>query len=102
MPTLVIGDGMDALVFAAGGSPIVNGVFYYPHASFWQRMQWPAKDWAVVNRYQHLGVYLLPDVDTPLGYRVVNASLDQLHVHVNPKGFDFARTGARIPSGVVE
>lgn len=95
MPTLVIGDGMDALVFAAGGLPIVNGVFYYPHASFWQRMQWPAKDWAVVNRYQHLGVYLLPDVDTPMGYRVVNASLDQLHVHVNPKGFDFARTGAR-------
>ena len=33
-------------------------------------------------------------MDTASGYRIVLASLDQVHVHVNPQRFDFSCTGA--------
>lgn len=93
--TVVVGDGIAAMTLAATGLPVSNGVFYYPHAAFWTRMQWPEAQWSIVNRYQHLGMYLLADMNEPKGYRVVNASLDQLHIHVHPLRFDFARTGAQ-------
>lgn len=93
--TLVLnGDAIGAMVFAAVGIPIADGVFYYPHRALWERMGLPADAWFKVNRYQHLGFYLNPDVDAASGYRVVLASLDQVHVHVNPQRFDFSCTGA--------
>lgn len=93
--TLVLnGDGIGAMAFAAVGIPIANGVFYYPHRAMWERMGLPADEWFQVNRYQHLGFYLMDDVDAARGYRLVLASVDQVHVHVNPQRFDFSCTGA--------
>lgn len=93
--TLVLnGDAIGAMVFAAVGIPIADGVFYYPHRVMWDRMKLPTDDWFKVNRYQHLGFYLNNEVETPLGYDIVLASLDQVHVQVNPRRFDFACTGA--------
>ena len=93
--TLVLnGDGIGAMVFAAVGIPIANGVFYYPHRAMWERMQLSAQDWFQVNRYQHLGFYLMDDVEEARGFRIVLASVDQVHVHVHPQRFDFSCSGA--------
>ncbi|MCA0439210.1 MAG: hypothetical protein LCH71_01805 [Proteobacteria bacterium] len=93
--TLVLnGDGIGAMTFAAVGIPIANGVFYYPHRAMWARMNLPRAEWPQVNRYQHLGFYLMDDVETVSGYRLVLGSVDQVHVHVNPWRFDFSCTGA--------
>lgn len=93
--TLVLnGDGIGAMVFAAGGVPIVNGVFYYPHQAMWERMGIQKEEWVLVNRYQHLGFYLLSDVDAARGFRIVQASIDQVHVHIHPQRFNFSCTGA--------
>lgn len=93
--TLVLnGDGIGAATFAAGGIPIVNGVFYYPHRVMWERMELTAEEWPKVNRYQHLGFYPLKDVSVSRGYRIVLGSIDQVHVHVNPQHFDFSCAGA--------
>ncbi len=88
------GDGIGALIFAAAGIPIANGVFYYPHPSMWDRMGLAETEWSKVNRYQHLGFYILEDVAEERGYRILQASLDQVHVHVHPRRFDFSCTGA--------
>lgn len=94
--TLVLdGDGIGAMVFAAVGIPVANGVFYYPHRAMWDRMGLTVKEWSQVNRYQHLGFYVLDDVEESRGYRIVLPSVDQLHVHVDPQRFDFSCTGAR-------
>jgi hypothetical protein len=93
--TLVVnGDGIGPMMFAAVGIPTANGVLYYPHEAFWKRMGLPEASWVTVNRYQHLGFYLIPSVTEPDGYSVTAASIDQVHVHVNPQRFDFSRTGA--------
>ena len=93
--TLVMnGDGIGAMTFAAVGIPIANGVFYYPHRAMWERMMLSSEEWLQINRYQHLGFYLLDDVDPTRGFRIVLASIDQVHVHVNPQYFDFSCTGA--------
>ena len=93
--TLVLnGDGIGAMIFAAVGVPIANGVFYYPHRALWQGMHLSADEWSQVNRYQHLGFYLMDDVDAERGYRLALPSVDQLHVHVHPQRFDFSCTGA--------
>ena len=93
--TLVLnGDGSGAMVFAASGVPIVNGVFYYPHQSMWERMGLKREEWVLVNRYQHLGFYLLNDVEAVRGFRIVQPSLDQVHVHIHPLRFNFFCTGA--------
>lgn len=88
------GDGIGAMPFAAVGIPIANGVFYYPHRIMWTRMGLAADEWFKVNRYQHLGFYLMDDVPEKRGYRIMLASLDQVHVHVHPQRFDFSCTGA--------
>lgn len=93
--TLVLdGDGIDAMTFAATGVPIVNGVFYYPHHAMWARMGLKPEEWGLVNRYQHLGFYLGSDVSAARGYRLILASIDQVHVHVHPQHFDFSCVGA--------
>lgn len=93
--TLVLnGDGIGAMVFAAGGVPVVNGVFYYPRQAMWERVGIEKEEWILVNRYQHLGFYLLSDVDAARGFRIVQASIDQVHVHIHPQRFNFSCTGA--------
>jgi hypothetical protein len=93
--TLVLnGDGIGAMVFAAVGIPVANGVFYYPHRTMWGRMGLTDAEWSKVNRYQHLGFYILDDVAEERGYRILLASVDQVHVHVQPVRFDFSCTGA--------
>ena len=93
--TLVLnGDGIGAMVFAATGVPIVNGVFYYPHRSMWERMDLTREERVLVNRYQHLGFYVLNDVEAVRGFRIVQPSIDQVHVHIHPLRFNFSCTGA--------
>lgn len=93
--TLVLnGDGIGAMVFAASGVPVVNGVFYYPHQSMWERMDLTREERVLVNRYQHLGFYLLSDVEDARGFRIVQPSIDQVHVHIRPQRFNFSCTGA--------
>ncbi len=93
--TLVLnGDGIGAMTLAAVGIPIANGVFYYPHTEFWARMRLEPNEWSKVNRYQHLGFYIMDDLDEPRGFRVNMASIDQVHVHVSPGRFNFSCTGA--------
>lgn len=93
--TLVLnGDGIGAMVFAASGIPVVNGVFYYPHQSMWERMDLTSDEWVLVNRYQHLGFYLQSDVEAARGFRIVQPSIDQVHVHIHPQRFNFSCTGA--------
>ena len=93
--TLVLnGDGIGAMIFAAVGIPIANGVFYYPHRALWQGMHLPQDEWFQVNRYQHLGFYVMEDVEDARGYRLALPSVDQLHVHVHPQRFNFSCTGA--------
>ena len=93
--TLVLnGDGIGAMVFAASGVPVVNGVFYYPHQSMWERMDLTKEEQVLVNRYQHLGFYLLSDVEAARGFRIVQPSIDQVHVHIHPLRFNFSCTGA--------
>lgn len=94
--TIVInGDGIGPLTLAAAGVPISNGVLYYPHKVLWEKMGLPESEWAQVNRYQHLGFYLVPDLAEARGYSVAATSIDQVHVHVHPINFDFSKTGAK-------
>ncbi|MBF5003975.1 DUF7657 domain-containing protein [Diaphorobacter caeni] len=88
------GDGIGPLTLAAAGVPISNGVLYYPHKVFWEKMGLLASEWPEVNRYQHLGFYLDSGVTEARGYIVGATSVDQVHVHVNPQSFDFSKTGA--------
>lgn len=93
--TLVInGDGIGPLTLAAMGVPTVNSVLYYPHKVFWDKMGLPDSEWSKVNRYQHLGFYLDEEALQTEAFFVVAAALDQVHVHVHPERFNFARTGA--------
>ena len=60
----------------------------------WARMGLKPEEWGLVNRYQHLGFYLGSDVSAARGYRLILASIDQVHVHVHPQHFDFSCVGA--------
>lgn len=91
---LLNGDGIGALTLAAAGVPIANGVFYYPHERFWEEMGLPSDKWSVVNRYQHLGFYVDSDVQESDGYYVFSPTIDQVHVHIHPLNFNFAKSGA--------
>lgn len=96
--TLTVGkdDGMRAAMsLAAAGVPVVNGVFYYPQFSLWERLQLPPQDTPTINRYQHL-LFDIGDVPTPRTYQVATRSemSDVVTVTIDAARFDFKATGA--------
>ena len=93
--TLVISDGAKpSMQLVATGVPTVTGVFYYPHEKLWQKMGLAAQDWPIANRYQHLSFSLTDDITAP-AFGVSNSQGDTVIVTVNPRRFDFSRTGAQ-------
>lgn len=88
------GDGVGPLMLAGMGYPVANGVLYYPHKEFWEKMGLPESKWPIVNRYQHLGFYVDETVNAGAGYTVSAPAVDYIRVLVNPKDFDFNKTGA--------
>lgn len=88
----------NAMVLAAAGVPLVNGVFYYPQPSVWRGMHLPAGDQDTVNRYQHLS-FVQETMAPPATYRVINPTPDSVRVLVDPRRFDFAQTGAQVVMG---
>lgn len=88
------GDGVGPLMLAGMGYPVENGVLYYPHKEFWEKMGLPESKWPIVNRYQHLGFYVDETVNVGEGYTVSAPAVDYIRVLVNPKDFDFNKTGA--------
>jgi uncharacterized membrane protein len=93
--TLVISDNSKAaMVLAATGVPVVNGVLYYPHKTLWEKMGLSGDDWQEVNRYQHLK-FTLGILQEHLTFKVSHPTLDVVSVTVDPHRFSFASTGAR-------
>lgn len=96
--TVNLEDGMKAsMALAAAGVPIVNGVFYYPQFSFWQRLHLPALQTPTVNRYQHL-LFTLGDIEKPHTFQARTPSKlsDAVIVTLDAASFDFRDTGAEI------
>ena len=92
---LVLESTSMAMALLAAGEPVINGVFFYPQQSVWQRMDPSGEASAQYNRYQHWQFEPLPPsrtqswtVRSPAGRAdVVKTALDYTR-------FDFSRLGA--------
>jgi hypothetical protein len=92
--TLVVNTGSSTpMTLAAANVPVVNGVLYYPHRTFWNAIGLKAQDWPTVNRYQHLELALAHLPDGPAFE--VSHRLDAVVVTIDPQRFDFASAGAQ-------
>ena len=98
--TLIVGTdgGMQAsMSLVAAGVPVVNGVFYYPQFSLWQRLRLPPEDLPVINRYQHL-LFDIGAVGPSRSYQARTRSemSDVVIVTIAAERFDFRASGAEV------
>lgn len=91
LPVLTLGSQIPAMILAASGRQVVNGVFYYPQPTLWKRLDPEGLQAERYNRYQHLIFLSRPSV-SDLQIEVPQA--DVVNVLVNPQHLDFHRTGA--------
>lgn len=92
---LVLETQLPAMLLLANGREVVNGVFYYPQKSLWQRLDKDAVDHDIYNRYQHL-IFSGGAVDNQSGARIETPFLDIVKVVVDLEKFDFRKTDAGI------
>lgn len=94
---------IDAMMLAAAGVPVANGVFYYPQQSIWKNLDPKGENNKVTNRYQHL-IYLSDESGILSGYRIESPQADVVMVKFDPAKFDFRLTSAQIvlaPTGQI-
>ncbi len=91
---LVANTQVPAMLLAASGQPVSNGIFYYPQKTLWNRLDANGSQENVYNRYQHL-MFTLGAVQTPY-YHIESPSPDVVKVVVDSTYFDFNKTGADI------
>lgn len=89
---VVIGEQNWSMLLPTIGFPVVNGVFYYPQASLWRRLDPQGKFGLLYNRYQRLFFVLGPQ-DAGQGFRIESPRLDEVRVTLDPARFDFRLTG---------
>lgn len=90
---LVLDNMTPAMYLVASGSPISNGIFYYPQQSIWHRLDPDGSNSNTYNRYQHL-IYSIDDVAPFPSYRLESPRPDVVKVYINPVTFDFNLSGA--------
>lgn len=90
---LVLETQVPAMYLLASGLPVVNGVFYYPQSSLWERLDKNHTEANTYNRYQHL-IFSGGVVENRDNYRIESPFPDQVRVVVNLERFDFRKTGA--------
>ncbi|RMQ49168.1 hypothetical protein ALQ04_00271 [Pseudomonas cichorii] len=90
-PVLVLGSQIPAMFLLASGNQVVNGVFYYPQASVWRRLDPEGREVMLYNRYQHLLFLGQPSVEE---LQITVPQADVVKVLVNLQHLDFNRTGA--------
>ena len=90
-PVLITGSRIPAMMLAASGQPVFNGVFYYPQPTFWSRLDPEGRYVQSHNRYQHLMFISRPDVEV---MEITVPWPDVVMVLFNPERMDFSKTGA--------
>lgn len=91
-PVLTLGSQIPAMMLAATGQTVVNGVFYYPQTTLWRQLDPEGVHTRQYNRYQHL-IFIS---QTALDHvRIEVPQPDVVKVFVNPQRQDFNTTSAR-------
>lgn len=91
--TLVLETQVPAMLILASGNEVLNGVFYYPQKSIWQRLDEKNALLNLHNRYQHL-IFTGGSVENPEGYRIESPANDVVKVVLDFARFDFRTAGA--------
>lgn len=94
-PILILESQVPAMYLAAAGYPVINGVFYYPQQSLWERLDKEHSVSSTYNRYQHL-IFLGSNTDIAEGYKIESPQADVVKVVLDLARFDFKKTGAEI------
>jgi hypothetical protein len=84
-----------AMYLLASGLPVVNGVFYFPQHSLWERLDKPHTELKKYNRYQHLS-FCGGFVENTDNFRIESPHSDIVIVVVDLERFDFRKTGASL------
>jgi hypothetical protein len=92
---LVLETQIPAMYLLASGLPVVNGVFYFPQRSLWERLDKAHVEIEKYNRYQHLS-FLGGSVENTDNFRIETRQLDVVIVVVDLERFDFRKTGASL------
>jgi hypothetical protein len=90
---LVLETQVSAMLLLASGHHVVNGVFYYPQKSLWERLDKDSSQINTYNRYQHL-IFTGGAVDNTEKSRIESPQADVVRVVVNLEAFDFNKAGA--------
>jgi hypothetical protein len=92
---LVLETQIPAMFLLASGYSVINGVFYYPQNSLWERLDKEHTESNTYNRYQHL-FFSGGIVEGVESYRIETPQSDVVRVVVDLERFDFHKTGAGI------
>lgn len=92
---LVFGSQIPAMALMSSGVATVNGVFYYPQKTLWQRMGVEDTASDIYNRYQHL-IFIFGTVKEIAGFTVESPQPDVVKVTVDPISFKFGLTSATL------
>lgn len=92
LPVLTLGSQIPAMMLAASGRQVVNGIFYYPQPTLWKRLDPDGLQVERYNRYQHLIFLSRPSINNDI--RIEVPQPDVVNVLVSTRHLDFTRTGA--------
>lgn len=92
---LVLENMTPAMYLVASGSPVANGIFYYPQKSLWTRLDPSGKESDTYNRYQHLS-YSSEDSISSKHFSLETPRPDVVKIKVDLENFDFALSGANL------
>ncbi|MEE4373671.1 hypothetical protein V2J67_15065 [Pseudomonas alliivorans] len=92
-PTLTLSTHLPMMFLFASGHKVVNGVFYYPQSSLWQRLDPENRYVQLHNRYQHLMFMSQPSTN---GLKITVPQPDMVTVLINFQIQDFNKTGASL------
>lgn len=90
----VFGDHVPAMMLAAAGQPVLNGVFYVPPHAIWSKLDPEGEYQDVTNRYQHLRIDTL-SLPQGTSWRAESHSPDTVQLLIDPQQFDFSRLPCR-------
>lgn len=91
---LVVGSQVPAMMLFASGVPVLNGVHYYPQSTIWRTLDPLGSDINLYNRYQHL-IFFVQDIPGVRAHKIINPSLDVVHVVLDGKRFNFSTLPVR-------
>ena len=97
---LVLDNMTPAMYLVASGTPVANGIFYYPQQSIWHRLDPNGSNSDTYNRYQHL-IYSVDNTAPTLSYRLESPRPDVVKIYINAATFDFNLSGADLVTAPV-